>query len=156
MVAGEDDGLALFAGKVLEGAPYGFTALPIDEAFVHRNSGLGYFGHGIQRHARPAHGAALAVPAGIRGDREEPGSHGRAPVVLIGSRHELQKDVLSDFLGLGGISEQSAREPQERRRIAVEELGRSLGFSAANLLQRLEIRFVVGVRRGSFQAFLQG
>ena len=25
-----------------------------------------------------------------------------------------------------------------------------------NLLQRLEIRFVVGVRRGSFQAFLQG
>ena len=156
MVAGEDDGLALFAGKVLEGAPYGLTALPIDEALVHRNSGLGDLGHGIQLHARPAHGAALAVAAGIRGDREEPGSHRRTPVVLIGSRHELQEDVLGDFLGLGGISEQAPGEPQERRRIAVEETGRSLGVSTANLLQRLEIRFVVGVRRGSFQAFLQG
>src|SRR5205085_571837 len=87
------------------------------------------------------HDGRAAVPpapvaAGVRRDREEPGGDLRPPVVLMRPSDHLDENLLSDFLRQAPVRQEPVREPEERRRIALEELRRPVRISPADAFEQ--------------------
>src|SRR5206468_10696473 len=84
--------------------------------------------------------AAAAVPAGVGGDREEPGGDFGAAVVLMGPGDHLDEHLLCHLFRRAPVRKQSVRKPKKGRGVALEELSRPARVPAPDPFQQGPVR----------------
>jgi len=122
-----------------EGLADGEPALPAGKERIGRLAAAWQVSRRFERDDRRAAVAAPPVPAGIRRDREEPRRDRGAAVVLMRPGNHLDEHLLRHFLGGLVVGKHPAREPQQSRGVALEELFRAAGVAPADPLEETPV-----------------
>ena len=139
VVAGEDQGLALFLGEARQGPAHGVPLLSVDQALFASLALGGRFRQALERNDDGAAVSPAAVAAGIGGDGKEPGRDLRPAVVLMGSRDDFDEHFLGDLLRRGPVGQQPVGEPEQGRGVFLEQLSGRGGVSALDPVEKAPV-----------------
>ena len=124
---GQEDGLALFFGELLEGGEEGASGFGVEggdfgrAAVVGRGPGVAVFiEHAVERGGGPPFASSEFVAAAVGGDAHEPGGEVAAAVAVErapGGEH----GVLGGVFGGGGGAEHAEAEAEDAALVASDE-----------------------------------